>query len=321
MGEDGGVTRPSPRPSSPLPTVLLSVLLLGTMLGALLAPTSTAAAPSSPRAGDERIDYVAMGDSYSAASGVLPVATDAPLQCLRSTRNYPAVIARVTGAVLTDVTCGGAQSKHYFSRFYPQTPPQLAALSARTDLVTMTIGGNNNGVFIGSIRDCAVAGLSAGYQGRPCTDQHQAAYLRTVRTRTFPQLVKAFRAVRAAAPNATIAVLGYPWITPERGSCVGLPIAPGDFPFLHRLQRVLNDTIERATRRARDLTFVDFSRVSRGRDACAPVTRRWIEPVVGTTNPVVVHPNARGEAAMARHALDVLGLDDGVVITAPPLRR
>jgi hypothetical protein len=32
--------------------------------------------------------YVALGDSYSAASGVLPVDISAP-QCLRSTRNYP----------------------------------------------------------------------------------------------------------------------------------------------------------------------------------------------------------------------------------------
>lgn len=317
MGDDGPVTSLRSALTARL-LALVSLTLLAAPL--LAAPEPADAARTTPSRAD-RLVYVAMGDSYSAASGVLPVATDAPLRCLRSTRNYPAVMARVTGATLTDVTCGGAQSKHYFTRFYPETPPQLAALSPRTDLVTMTIGGNNNGVFIGAIRDCAVAGLSTGYQGTPCTDQHQTRYLRTIRTRTYPQLVRAFRAVRAAAPNAAVAVLGYPWITPERGSCVGLPLAPGDFPFLHRLQRVLNDTIERATRRARDLEFVDFSRVSRGHDACAPVSRRWIEPVVGTTNPVVVHPNARGEAAMARHALRVLGLDDGVVITAPPLRH
>ena len=40
-----------------------------------------------------QLDYVALGDSYSAASGVLPPDLAAPLQCLRSIRNYPHVIA------------------------------------------------------------------------------------------------------------------------------------------------------------------------------------------------------------------------------------
>ena len=42
--------------------------------------------------------YVALGDSYSAASGVTPSDPTAPLLCLRSTRNYPHVIAAATGA-------------------------------------------------------------------------------------------------------------------------------------------------------------------------------------------------------------------------------
>ena len=62
-------------------------------------------APSSQAGGPLR--YVALGDSYSAASGVLPPDLTAPPQCLRSTANYPHVIAADTGAQLTDVTCGG----------------------------------------------------------------------------------------------------------------------------------------------------------------------------------------------------------------------
>jgi hypothetical protein len=63
------------------------------------------AAPSQATA---PLRYVALGDSYSAASGVLPPDPSAPLQCLRSARNYPHVIADATGAQLTDVTCGAA---------------------------------------------------------------------------------------------------------------------------------------------------------------------------------------------------------------------
>jgi hypothetical protein len=35
---------------------------------------------------------------------------------------------------------------------------------------------------------------------------------------------------------------------------------------------------------------------------------RWIEPVLQTTNPVVVHPNALGERKMAQRTMRRLGL-------------
>jgi hypothetical protein len=35
---------------------------------------------------------------------------------------------------------------------------------------------------------------------------------------------------------------------------------------------------------------------------------RWVEPVLQGTNPVVVHPNALGEAQLAARAIAVLGL-------------
>ena len=59
------------------------LILVGTIVAIFLAAPSAQAAP---------LRYVALGDSYSAASGVLPVDLLAP-QCLRSIRNYPHVIA------------------------------------------------------------------------------------------------------------------------------------------------------------------------------------------------------------------------------------
>lgn len=56
------------------------------------APSSQASAP---------LRYVALGDSFSAASGVLPPDPTAPPQCMRSTSNYPHVIAGETGSQLT----------------------------------------------------------------------------------------------------------------------------------------------------------------------------------------------------------------------------
>lgn len=252
--------------------------------------------------------YVAMGDSYSAATGVLPTVPTAPPQCLRSERNYPHVIARRVEVRLRDVTCGGAETGDYFEEQSPGVAPQLDALNRRTRLVTMTIGGNDNGVFIGTILKCGTEGVSTLGKGRPCKKEYGRSFVRTIRTRTAPALVKALRAVHRRAPRAEVAILGYPWIVPERRGCFDrMPIARGDVPYLRNIQRVLNVVVERAAD-ATGSTYVDLSRASDGHDACKARGVRWIEPVLQGTNPVVVHPNALGERKLARRAIRVLDL-------------
>jgi hypothetical protein len=120
--------------------------------------------------------------------------------------------------------------------------------------------------------------------------------------------VAALRAVRAKAPGAEVAILGYPWILPPTGGCFQkMPVATGDVPYLRSLQTTLNDAVRRAAA-ATGATYVDLNVVSEGHDACQPLGVRWIEPVLQTTNPVVVHPNALGEAQMAAQTMAVLGL-------------
>ena len=85
------------------------------------------------QAGVSPLRYVALGDSYSAASGVLPLDLSAP-QCLRSVRNYPHVIASASGAQLKDVTCGAAETSDFFESQYPGVAPQLDAVKAAIEL-------------------------------------------------------------------------------------------------------------------------------------------------------------------------------------------
>jgi hypothetical protein len=268
-------------------------------LGLVAAPPASAETP---------LNYVALGDSYSAASGVLPPDPTAALPCLRSTRNYPHVIAAETGARLTDVTCGGAETKDFSTAQYPGVPPQLDAVGNGTGLVTMTIGGNDSGVFITAVLACGLAGVSTAGQGSPCQDRYGSSFDDTIRTTTYPALVDALSSVRAKAPDAEVAILGYPWILPASGGCFHkMPIASGDVPYLRDVQATLNDAVRRAAA-ATGATYVDFSRASEGHDACQPLGVRWIEPVLQGTNPVVVHPNAMGEAKMAARTMTVLGL-------------
>ncbi|MFD9024058.1 SGNH/GDSL hydrolase family protein [Streptomyces parvulus] len=258
---------------------------------------------------DTTLDYAALGDSYSAGSGVLPV-DPTNLLCLRSTANYPHVIADATGARLKDVTCGAAQTSHFTEAQYPGVAPQVNALNAGTDLVTLTIGGNDNSTFINAITACGSAGVLSGGKGSPCKDKNGTSFDDQIENNTYPALKAALREVMAAAPNARVAALGYPWITPAAAnpSCfLKLPIAAGDVPYLRGIQAHLNDVVERAAEET-GATFVDFAAVSEGHDACQAPGTRWIEPLLFGHSLVPVHPNALGERRMAEHTMDALGL-------------
>jgi hypothetical protein len=121
--------------------------------------------------------------------------------------------------------------------------------------------------------------------------------------------VRALKAVRAAAPHARIAILGYPWILPATGGCFDkMPIAEGDVPYLRGIQATLNDAVRRAAA-ATGSVYVNMNQVSNGHDACKAIGVRWVEPVLQGTNPVIVHPNALGESQMAAQAMATLHLN------------
>lgn len=271
-----------------------------TALAVTAAAGSAAATPT--------VDYVNLGDSYSAGSGVLPVVHGSYPPCLQSTLNFAHDIAAARGYSLTDVSCGGAQTKDYTGAQYPGLAPQLDAVSPTTQLITMTIGGNDNNVFIGSIAACGSAGLATLGQGSPCKDTYGDSFANTVRTSTYANLVNALTAVRAKAPHARIAISGYPEIVPPTVGCYPqMPLATGDVPYVYDLERTLNATVAKAAA-ATGVTFVDQSAVSTGHDACQAPGTRWVEPALFTTQFVPVHPNALGEQGMAAQITKSLNL-------------
>jgi lysophospholipase L1-like esterase len=259
---------------------------------------------------DSALHYVALGDSYSAGSGVLPLDLSAPLECARSSVNYPHDLANRLGLDLTDVTCGGAKTQDFSGSQYPGVAPQLDALNDSTDLVTMTIGGNDSNTFIDAILACGSAGVATLGFGHPCQSLYGNSFDNTIDTTTYQALDATLAAVKAKAPNARVAIVGYPWIVPAQavpGCYAEMPIASGDIPYLRDLETHLNAAVQRAAA-DNGVTYVDMSGVSNGHDACEPSGTRWIEPLLFGTNYVPVHPNATGEAAMANQVAATLGL-------------
>jgi lysophospholipase L1-like esterase len=280
------------------------VLGLGAALSAVVAllvvGSSASAAPAPP------LEYVNMGDSYSAGSGIVPPAPGAPPQCTQSALNWGHDLAASQGYHLTDVSCGGAQTKDFSTPQFPGVAPQLTALSTSTRLVTLTIGGNDNNVFVNAIGACGSAAATTAGQGNPCQRTYGTSFVDTINKSTYPNLVKALAAVRLKAPHARVAISGYLQILPPTQGCYPIvPVAVGDVPYLNGIEAALNDAVRRAASRT-GVTFLDESGTSAGHDACTPIGTRWVEPVVGSTNYVPVHPNALGEQAMADRFLAVV---------------
>lgn len=273
---------------------------------ATATPASATTSITPATLNDGTVNYVALGDSYSAGAGILPPDPYASPLCIRTTKNYPRLIASATGATLKDVTCTAAETRHFYTSQYLGVPAQLNAVRSDTDLVTLTIGGNDSNVFVGAIVACGSKGvLTLGF-GSPCKNWFGSYWDNLVENRTYPAVKQALRDIHTKAPNAEVAILGYPDILPAtRGCFAQMPIAYGDVPYVHNIQSHVNAVIKRAAAET-GTTFVDMT--ATGRDACQPIGTRWVEPILFGTNTVPVHPNALGEAAMAKRTMVALGL-------------
>jgi lysophospholipase L1-like esterase len=253
--------------------------------------------------------YVALGDSYSSAAGVAPFVATAPPTCSRSTLNYAHDIAALTmPSSFTDVTCSGATTSDFFSSQATGVAPQLDAVTKDTRLVTMTIGGNDENVFVNSFFGCATISAT-NPTGNPCQQEYGTTFTDEIVSQTYPHLVSALMAVRKRAPAATVVIIGYPRILPVIGepSCYpSMPIAMGDVPWLGHEEDVLNAAVRKAARQT-GARYIDMTASSAGHDACEPAGQRWIEPAVVPINAYPVHPNATGEAAIAMQTLRQLG--------------
>ena len=287
-------------------TLVATLALVGGGVAAVSAPADAKSTPpSASRHSIKTSPYVALGDSYSSGAGINPLVATAPATCSRSTLNYSEDIARaIRPASYTDATCSGAKTQDFFTSQAAGVPPQLDAVGKKTRLVTMTIGGNDEDVFTSSLFGCAT--VDAGQPtGNPCQQKYGTTFTDLIKTQTYPNVVRALSAVRKKAPRATVVILGYPQILPPVGSlqCYAVTgISTGDVPWLVHQEEVLNDVVRRAAAKT-GARYVDTYTPSAGHDACSGPTNRWLEPLVGPVNAYPVHPNATGEAAMARETL------------------
>jgi hypothetical protein len=263
----------------------LCLAFTGLVVAALCALPAIAGATS----------YVSIGDSYTSGPGIAPVAPTAPAGCGQSEVNYPHLVASALKLSLTDVSCGGATTSDETESQFEGQPPQDDALSASTEVVTIGMGGNDNGLFGTLLNGCTQIDVIEGSTAKaPCKD-HYEAYVQEVFALDKPAEEASLVHIKELAPNAKVFVVGYPEITPNHGHCSAFPWHEADLKwFRDQVQKVGNKSVK-AGAKAHGAIFVDTFKPSEGHNACQPVGTRWIEPLLGSLTGVPVHPNAIGE--------------------------
>ncbi|MBP2322937.1 lysophospholipase L1-like esterase [Kibdelosporangium banguiense] len=274
------------------------IVLVVTLFGLLMA---------APAAADQQHglyrSYVALGDSYASGPGI-PAQTGLPAGCTRSDHNYPSLIAKwLRIPTFTDVSCGGARTVDMTS---PQqvsggtNPPQLNALRADTQLVTLMIGGNDIG-FGEILQTCGSLAMKDP-NGNPCERHYTAGgkdQLAARVTAVGPKIAAVIKEIHKRSPKAHVVVVGYLRILPAQGSCFPVvPFATGDAPYFDGVGRKLNAELATQARKNK-ASFVNPYAFASGHDACQAPDRRWVEGLIPASPAAPMHPNAKGMQAVA----------------------
>ncbi|GLF96183.1 SGNH/GDSL hydrolase family protein [Streptomyces yaizuensis] len=174
-------------------------LLLGATLAVAGAGQAQAAESAAP------VDYVALGDSYS--SGVGAGSYDgASGDCKRSNRAFPRLWANANSpSSFAFTACSGAITSDV-------TGKQLGPVTSATDLVSISIGGNDAG-FADVMTTCVLQSETN------CVNRVNQA--KAFVDSTLPgRLDGVYNAISSRAPAAQVVVLGYPRFYKLGGSCL-----------------------------------------------------------------------------------------------------
>ncbi|MFN8193531.1 MAG: SGNH/GDSL hydrolase family protein [Nocardioidaceae bacterium] len=273
-------------PARPALPLRLVAGLLGVTL--LVGGCSSSAGSSGSARPARELDYVALGDSFTAGPLLAPYA-DSAGGCLRSAANYPSLLADELGATsFEDASCSGATTADVLRT-------QLRAVGPGTDLVTVGIGGNDGRLFGSLVSGTFVPGAPG----------ELARFLRLARA-VEGHVGRVLAAIHRRSPDARVLVVGYPQLLPDRGSCRAVPFPAAAYGPLNRVGAALNGSLRRAAESG-GATYVDVATASRGHDICAG-RRAWVngsQSVFGQA--LAFHPFASGMAGVAAVIRRVLG--------------
>ncbi|MFF2653470.1 SGNH/GDSL hydrolase family protein [Streptomyces sp. NPDC058045] len=239
---------------------------------AALALTGALATSASAQA--EATGYVALGDSYS--SGVGSGSYDGT-DCKRSSLAYPQLYKAAHSPSSFDFkACSGAITTDVLNN-------QVDALNAGTGLVSITIGGNDGG-FTDVMLTCVLQ------SEKTCLDAISNA--RSFVENTLPgRLDQVYSTIRSKAPNAHVAVLGYPRFYKLGGTC-SAGLSETKRAAINDASNVLNGVI---AKRAADhgFSYGDIPAAFTGHEICS--SDSWMNSLNWGAFGDSYHPKATGQ--------------------------
>ncbi|GAA4202317.1 SGNH/GDSL hydrolase family protein [Streptosporangium oxazolinicum] len=286
-------------------------------LAGLAMAAGMTAAPAAVAAGvTPSFDVVALGDSYGSGTGAGDYEPGTERTCYRSRNSSSTILVeqlrrRGANVRFTNVTCSGATVQDLRQPFKGE-PPQLDALRRNTDLVTLSIGGNDIG-FAGYGNLCVQT---------DCTGAPTTAILDRVPALKRP-LSGLLSEIRRRSPHAQIVMTGYGRAVTRGQNATGVQLDPicdaGVFSAEERLagarvSGTLDATLSRTARAARargvDVRFVSPHRSSTtlhpefaGHSLCesaTPFYRGFDALAPGQEGgAAVLHLSSQGHAALA----------------------
>ncbi|HEX3790758.1 MAG TPA: SGNH/GDSL hydrolase family protein [Pseudonocardiaceae bacterium] len=223
------------------------------------------------------VSFAALGDSYTSGVGTGDYYSDSG-SCDRSPESYAALWATAHSASAFDfAACSGARTADVISG-------QLGGLSSSTNLVTITVGGNDAG-FSTVMEDCILETDS----GCHSVVTNAENYVQT----TLPGLLDTTYAdIRGHAPNATVDVLGYPRFYQVGGSCI-LGLSDTKRGYINGGADILDSTIAAQVAKFSNFHFVDVRTAFSTHEICSP-GEAWLHSVDWTDFTESYHPVADG---------------------------
>jgi lysophospholipase L1-like esterase len=256
------------------------------------ATTTTPTPTSTPDLPAVR-SYVAIGDSFTSGPGLADL-RDGGAFCLRSDHNWPSLLAlRLDARSFVDVSCAGATTQDVLNDGTGPggEVPQLDAVKAGTDLVTVGIGGNDGNLFASLISACTGGNGAC----RPFSRDSAPTILR----QTVSNITAVLGDIRAKAPKATVLLVGYLRIMPDSGSCPTIGIPADDAAAVAGAEKALDQALTDAAQEA-GVPYVSMRKASRGHDACAGAQAWTNGGEVADDDGIAFHPRLAGMQAVAR---------------------
>jgi lysophospholipase L1-like esterase len=279
-------------------------LVGGLMMGLLAGCSSHTSPVVAPRVLSGHPQYVALGSSFAAGPLLQPRDHEGSLLCGRSMKNYAHQLAGLRGLSLRDMSCSGAKTSNILDAGQHGEGPQMRGVTAETELVTVTIGGNDVFLIGNLVADaCTQHSTWLRRMAGACTvtpaEKVEAGFA------ALPaQMGRIADEVHQRAPKARLIFVNYQAIVPPTGTCDRLSLSAADADAMRPVATRLAAITQEAAR-SHGAEVLDVAEMSQDHNVCS--ADPWIAGAYPPKMTAALHPNIEGMTAIAAGLNRMLG--------------